>query len=406
MSQQLYLPRSDISARPGAAVALRAIYLAISWTWCIGMFLPVILVRDYGITGWIVFALPNVIGAAAFGWLVRDREHVDELVAAHGSAMTAFSLVTIAFQVFFVTWFFGRLDILAALVACLILAGTLRIVGQSRPRVDLYAAAVGLAISLAILGWWTFHLLDGSTGNEFSASVFIRPAVDVIGLAPVCLFGFALCPYFDLTFYLTRRDLSAGDARRAFGWGFGLFFLLMIVLSLLYALAVAGLIAGRATSTFMLRLLEVHMVIQIALTVTFHARAAIGQLSDKRGPTYIGASVAVGIFMGVAALAVGRVGSHDAGEMIYRVFLSFYGLVFPAYAWICLLPSLEKPVAPTASRLRTTAAAIALASPMYALGFLLGHPLWLIPGVGIVILSRLAFWQKGATGPIMPAARD
>ncbi|HTL30770.1 MAG TPA: hypothetical protein VL282_16180, partial [Tepidisphaeraceae bacterium] len=33
-----------------------AIYLGMSWTWCIGMFLPVLLVRDYGFWGWLVFA--------------------------------------------------------------------------------------------------------------------------------------------------------------------------------------------------------------------------------------------------------------------------------------------------------------------------------------------------------------
>src|SRR4051812_22981962 len=43
---------------------LWAIFLGVSWTWVIGMFLPVLLVRDYGLLGWVVFAIPNVIGAA------------------------------------------------------------------------------------------------------------------------------------------------------------------------------------------------------------------------------------------------------------------------------------------------------------------------------------------------------
>ena len=51
-----------------------AAYLACSWTWCIGMFLPVLLVRDYGVWGWIVFAVPNVLGAAAMGWVLRSAE--------------------------------------------------------------------------------------------------------------------------------------------------------------------------------------------------------------------------------------------------------------------------------------------------------------------------------------------
>src|SRR5438105_14205353 len=84
---------------------LWAIFLACSWTWCIGMFLPVLLVRDYGVWGWVVFAVPNVIGAAAMGWTVRDAEHSRRLVGAHRLAADSFSWVTIAFQMFILLWF-------------------------------------------------------------------------------------------------------------------------------------------------------------------------------------------------------------------------------------------------------------------------------------------------------------
>src|SRR3954471_24793497 len=48
-----------------------AAFLGASWTWCIGMFLPVLLIRDYGPSMWWAFAVPNVIGAAAMGWILR-----------------------------------------------------------------------------------------------------------------------------------------------------------------------------------------------------------------------------------------------------------------------------------------------------------------------------------------------
>ena len=38
-------------ARAGLWLGL-AIYLGISWTWCIGMFLPVLLGADYGFWAW------------------------------------------------------------------------------------------------------------------------------------------------------------------------------------------------------------------------------------------------------------------------------------------------------------------------------------------------------------------
>src|SRR6185295_11012918 len=91
-----------------------AVYLAMSWTWCIGMFLPVLLVRDYGVWGWVVFAVPNVIGAAAMGWVLRSPEQSARITAAHQRACRAFSLATIAFQVYFAGWFVRANSPLAA----------------------------------------------------------------------------------------------------------------------------------------------------------------------------------------------------------------------------------------------------------------------------------------------------
>ena len=45
------------------------------------MYLPVVLYREYGIGGWIIFAVPNVIGAAAMAWLLRDARQASGLSA-------------------------------------------------------------------------------------------------------------------------------------------------------------------------------------------------------------------------------------------------------------------------------------------------------------------------------------
>ena len=84
-----------------------AVYLGTSWTWCIGMFLPVILVREMGLWGWIVFAIPNVVGAAAMGWVLRTADASERLVRDHRPACIAFSAVTVAFHVFFLGWLIG-----------------------------------------------------------------------------------------------------------------------------------------------------------------------------------------------------------------------------------------------------------------------------------------------------------
>ena len=63
-----------------------AAYLACSWTWCIGMFLPVLLYRDFGLRGFILFAVPNVLGAAAMGWVLRTPASSSRLVSRHPGA--------------------------------------------------------------------------------------------------------------------------------------------------------------------------------------------------------------------------------------------------------------------------------------------------------------------------------
>src|SRR4051794_17500932 len=83
---------------------LWSIYLGMSWTWCIGMFLPVLLIRDYGVRAWWIFAIPNVVGAALMGWVLKNAKSSRRLLENHLHAATLFSLVTIAFHVFFFFW--------------------------------------------------------------------------------------------------------------------------------------------------------------------------------------------------------------------------------------------------------------------------------------------------------------
>ena len=99
--------RRQLRGRSGGWLSW-AIYLAMSWTWCIGMYLPVILVRDYGAWAWVIFAIPNVIGAAAMGWVLKDHDS-QSMVFAHGRAIKFFSLVTAAFQIFFAMWMFEEM---------------------------------------------------------------------------------------------------------------------------------------------------------------------------------------------------------------------------------------------------------------------------------------------------------
>jgi len=92
-------------------------------------------------------------------------------------------------------------------------------------------------------------------------------------LAPVCMFGFLLCPYLDITFHATRQALPAAAARKAFSLGFGVFFLLMIIFSAIYAQPLAGaLMGGVALPAIAVLAIGLHMIGQIAFTMAVHAR--------------------------------------------------------------------------------------------------------------------------------------
>src|SRR3982750_3304447 len=104
----VFSPPHRITASPLHAF-LWAVFLAVSWTWCIGMFLPVLLVRDFGVWGWVVFAVPNVVGAAAMGAVLARPGASERVVARHPGACACFSVVTIGFHVLFLAWIVSAL---------------------------------------------------------------------------------------------------------------------------------------------------------------------------------------------------------------------------------------------------------------------------------------------------------
>jgi hypothetical protein len=85
------------------------------------------------------------------------------------------------------------------------------------------------------------------------------------------------------------------------------------------------------------------------------------------------------------ATAAGRITNE---ETIYRVFLSFYGLIFPAYVWLCVIPGKGR-AAPTTRQCLVFAEAVLVASPLFWLGFIEGRMIWLLPGLAVVLLARL-----------------
>jgi hypothetical protein len=94
-------------------------------------------------------------------------------------------------------------------------------------------------------------------------------------------------------------------------------------------------------------------------------------------------------------------------ELIYRMFMAFYGLVFPAYVWLFMVPALRhrRPVAARPPRTATLVffgAVVVMAAPMYWMGFIEGRMLWLVPGLLLVMLSRLLLPNGPPAAPAVP----
>jgi hypothetical protein len=62
--------------------------------------------------------------------------------------------------------------------------------------------------------------------------------------------------------------------------------------------------------------------------------------------------------------------------------MGFYGLIFPAYLWICMKGVPRRSIA-------VFAITVVACAPMFWLGFMEEKMLWLIPGVALLLLARL-----------------
>ena len=391
-----------------------AAFLASSWTWCIGMFLPVLMLRDYGGWGWTLFALPNVFGAAAMGWILRDRDASFAVLQAHRPACRWFSIVTITFHAYFAIALLPRLmgDTFIAMAAALVPAVTL-LWGRRGARATI---AASLVLAVSVLAILAYVALQGLVGLPPPA----KSRVDLLWLAPVTVFGFLLAPYLDLTFHRARQSTTRAGGRTAFGVGFGVFFLLMIVFTVLYAQPLIDALAGSrrlsVRSDLFVGVLAVHLALQTAFTVVAHAAA----LNDKRdaGPGWVRA-VAGAVVIVALALALRWVGHQfpvyhgywgqrlDSFELIYRMFMAFYGLVFPAYVWLFMVPAMRRRRAVAAHPPRTATlvffgAVLVLAAPAYWMGFIEGRMVWLLPGLALVMLSRLLLPKSPPAAPTVP----
>jgi hypothetical protein len=339
------------------------------------MFLPVLLVRDFGVAGFLVFAVPNIVGAAAMGTLLPDAESSRRFVDRHRTACAAFSAVTIVFHLFFLQWvIYGLIGPLAYLVFAAALAVLLLLFTAERPAI--LAAWSVLTLSLLLFAFVAIHAPRATSQIHFLGA---QPSLNLLGLAPVCIVGFLLNPYLDLTFHRARQATSPRGGRLAFAVGFGGCFAAMLLFTLWYAQMLDPEV-WNTIPRIVAAAIAIHMLVQSAFTIAAHHRSlAMQQWSDAPRT-----GVIIGGLAAIAPLIFWHLFGPDqeSSERVYRLFMGFYGLIFPAYLWICMSGVTRRSIT-------VFAIAVLAAAPMFWLGFIDEKMLWLIPGVALLLLARL-----------------
>ncbi|MEM7576076.1 MAG: hypothetical protein AAF328_01265 [Planctomycetota bacterium] len=387
---------------PGWAV-LWGCFVGCSWTWVIGMVFPVLLLRDYGMWGWVAFAVPNVLGAAAMGFVLGSPEVARSIWNKHRTMVRWFSDVTLAFHVFVLMWLgtalFGPAAWAAAAVPLLMMMPARR--EAWGPWLPTAAAGV------ALLSWGCFSyatrlpeagtIVDGLFGLPTPSPHIAAPELPIpeLGVTELLIFlpasitGFLLCPYLDGSFLRGRAATTRGTGRFAFAFGFGIVFFSMIIFSLVYAAWLIPAFRGEAVawSDAWAIVIGLHVLVQAGFTMILHLRER--ELLNPDGRQLGGLT----LLLAAAFVLVLLQSEHDGilgvswAEIGYRSFLLMYGLTFPAYVWLVMLRPLGSEA--TRSVWMRFGVACAIAVPMGWIGFVTGPAWWLLGALAVVTFAKL-----------------
>jgi len=353
-------------------------YLAVSWTWIIGMILPALLLRDLGWWALAVFLVPNAVGAALMGTVLRDAKAALRMRQEHDSAIQRFSMVTIAFHLYVLASIALAVEGFASVggqLSVLILATVIAVALLALRRWLISALAVWLAsVALAVAYVATDASAVLADPDTFPTAV----PKDLLLLMPVVVFGFALCPYLDATFLRARASTGPTGGKVAFAFGFLVPFVVMIGFTVVYAAAIT---AGHAIGW---TLILAHLAVQGGFTLAVHLRES--KLSvPQRGITLALTVAALATSWWLPAGPLPWANNMLAWEVVYRLFLSAYGLFFPAYVLFAMIPSaLRLGPMPRAGR-AVAAITIAAVLPLYGLGFIAQEEQWLPLALGVVL---------------------
>ena len=367
-----------------------AAFLGTSWTWVIGMVLPALLIRDMGVAGFLIFALPNCIGAAAMG-SVLTSDSAKSLAKNHGGMILTFSIITVAYHFYIAGYLipnllgFGALAVFvgSALVATACIA-------RWKDR-----GALGFSMVVWIISIISFIcalcIPSATPFAIYNEKPLLSPSF-IWYFLPASVGGFLLCPYLDATFIRARIRTNKVTGVLAFKIGFLVIFASMIIFTTAYGHKLIEAFAGEEDRLEGVwgTILLIHIPLQMGLTSAWHGREIFeccyswlktsvtkiegsdceqcskisrrfviaGFISSLAGCIIVFSAIfllgvlfqymsfelfedfkiANDITTFIEAYEVARYIS--VGEIGYRCILIFYGTLFPAYVMLMMIPTL------------------------------------------------------------------
>lgn len=365
-------------------------FLGTSWTWVIGMVLPALLIRDMGIAGFLIFALPNCIGAAAMGSVLSSKV-ARNLPRKHGGMILTFSIVTVAYHFYIAGYLLPNLLgwVSLGLFAGSVSLASLFLIFWKDKGALIFSLLVWLVsisaflVAISVKDANAFSLYNGKPVLDKNYMWFYLPA---------SVAGFLLCPYLDATFIRARARTNKVSGSLAFKVGFLAIFASMILFTTAYGHELVEAFAGEDVKLEGIWgiILMIHIPLQMGLTVAWHCReifecckswlrdvVARVQGKDCAQCAKISKSFVMAGFIGslavctliFASLFILGVVFHNisfelfndfkithkitnfiemyeipryisVGEIGYRCILILYGTLFPAYVLLMMVPTL------------------------------------------------------------------
>jgi hypothetical protein len=359
------------------------------------MYLPIIMLRHWGWPGFWVFAIPNVLGCAGFGYLCSKAKS-EALCRDHAGAMVAFSAVTVAYQLFFAGFVGGAYVLLLRGAAAESGSGSpaaLAWADQLDPALAIPAVLAVVALLLGLLSdrWWPWlgALATGTTYVVWTelglgrlagvASVGDATPASLLLAAPIIAFGFLFCPWLDRTFHRARQQTTSVHAFGVFGASFFVAILMTCAYGAGGRLDLSGAVVA-------------HLATQLLFTTAVHLREiriAPVPVAQRTRQLALVLPIVVGV---VSATATALLAVDP--ETAYFLFLGCYGLVFPGYVLLFMTPDRWLPLgmrrwSRTPRRLALYGLLVLVLAPLAAKGFI-DLWTWLLP-IPLVVLV-LALW--------------